>query len=54
MFLYFDRNICDALFDAKTKLKKCGLCFGECIDRCLCEKCNCFMHVISDCDSQCE
>jgi peptide methionine sulfoxide reductase MsrB len=53
--LYFDRNICDALFDAKTKFKKkCGLCFGEYIDSCLCKKCIGFMHEIGDCDSRSE
>jgi hypothetical protein len=27
----------------KTKLPKCGFCFGKCIDMWLYEKCNCFM-----------
>jgi Trk-type K+ transport system membrane component len=29
MFLYFDRNICDALFDAKTKLKNADYVLGN-------------------------
>jgi hypothetical protein len=27
----------------KNLVTKCGLCFGKCIDMCLCEKYNCFM-----------
>jgi hypothetical protein len=27
----------------KNSVTKCGLCFGKCIDMCLCEKCICFM-----------
>jgi hypothetical protein len=29
MFLYFHRNICDALFDAKTKLKNTDYILGN-------------------------
>jgi hypothetical protein len=35
-------KICDALFDAKTKLQNVDFVLGKCIDMCLCEKCICF------------
>jgi hypothetical protein len=52
--LYFDRNICDVLFDAKTRLQNADYVLGECIDRCLREKRICFMLMIGDRDSRCE
>jgi hypothetical protein len=38
MFLSFGKNVFDVWFAVRIILK-CGLCVGECIDRCLREKC---------------
>jgi hypothetical protein len=45
-------KICDALFDAKTKLQNADNVLGDTSKDVYVKKCISFMHVIGDCDSR--